>query len=791
MNKVSNILTKKSNTENYIPIKTFKEILIQGEKFPYKNVFSLQPLVNDWEARGGEGEQGFTELNDLRKMAEAVNGFSFEHITEESLPELQKLGSCVFPYFFFKNQKGFVGVPFKQQFIYKTPALHDMMSSDLEIKIPDFSPQNISYRKTVEAGIIILNTFYGQELEMPFREIIHLRDKKTGLETHYKFNIMVDYLEPKAVKPLKKLSQRQIQNLLNNMGDRELWLKMFPPENFIFEGFIVGTVSDVTELEILSQLKARLLSEDGFVDVQTQHERLIHLEQQVRSYLKMSHINIGCMQTAFGGWLERAAWSICRYLNQVMELEDVSNSHSTYGEVFRTETPTIIGDLKEIEEPSKLEQELIKLGFRSLLLVPIFNSSNEMIGTLEMTAKTPMQFSNFSLIRMKEVVELFSSAIERSLLELNNRVDLVIKQQFTSIHPSVEWKFGEVASKFMLQRQFDAPNAMLEPIVFKNVFPIYGQADIVSSSRIRNKSIETDLIDNLERLKEVLEACMEAINFHLLDIYLVKVDANLERLRSGAFVSNDESQIVELLTREIHPLLKQLDERFPELPRPAIKAYFDYLDADLEIVYRQRKDYEESVTILNNAMSAYLEKEDQRMQNILPHFFEKYKTDGVEYNIYLGQEILEKGTFSDFFLKDFRLWQLIHMCELTRLVAKTSKELPMPLTTAQLIFVYNNALSIRFRMEEKQFDVDGAYNVRYEILKKRIDKAVIKGTNERLTQKGKIAIVWLQEKDRIEYLEFLHHLLHKGYITEDIEQLELEKLQGAEGLKALRVTVKV
>jgi hypothetical protein len=209
----------------------------------------------------------------------------------------------------------------------------------------------------------------------------------------------------------------------------------------------------------------------------------------------------------------------------------------------------------------------------------------------------------------------------------------------------------------------------------------------------------------------------------------------------------------------------------------------------LDVVYEQRKRYEESVSRLNQVVGNFLEKDDERMQKVLPHFFEKYKTDGVEYNIYIGQSLLQEKKFSDFYLRDFRLWQLVNTCEITRLVVEESKELPVPLTTAQLIFVYNSPLSIRFRMDEKQFDVDGTYNVRYEILKKRIDKAVIKGTTERLTQAGKIAIVYLQDKDRQEYLNHLEYLIRKGYITEEIEQLELEKLQGADGLKALRVTV--
>jgi len=66
----------------------------------------------------------------------------------------------------------------------------------------------------------------------------------------------------------------------------------------------------------------------------------------------------------------------------------------------------------------------------------------------------------------------------------------------------------------------------------------------------------------------------------------------------------------------------------------------------------------------------------------------------------------------------------------------------VPLETAHLILVQHAPLAIRFRFDEKRFDVDGAYNVRYEVVKRRIDKAVRRGTGERITQPGKIAIVY-------------------------------------------------
>lgn len=159
--------------------------------------------------------------------------------------------------------------------------------------------------------------------------------------------------------------------------------------------------------------------------------------------------------------------------------------------------------------------------------------------------------------------------------------------------------------------------------------------------------------------------------------------------------------------------------------------------------------------------------------------------------MYIGQSILENEKFDKDDLKNFRLWQLINTCEIVRLVESTKPDLSTQLDTAQLIFVYNHPLSIRFRMDEKRFDVDGAYNVRYEIMKKRIDKAYIKGTKDRLTVAGKIAIVYLSEQDKVEYLEFFEYLNEKGYLKGEIEDLELDKLQGAEGLKALRISVAV
>jgi hypothetical protein len=90
-------------------------------------------------------------------------------------------------------------------------------------------------------------------------------------------------------------------------------------------------------------------------------------------------------------------------------------------------------------------------------------------------------------------------------------------------------------------------------------------------------------------------------------------------------------------------------------------------------------------------------------------------------------------------------------------------------------------------MDEKRFDVDGTYNVRYEIIKKRIDKAHIKGSSDRLTQPGMLAVVYSNRKERNNYLEYFDFLISKSYILTEVEDLELEEMDGAAGLHSLRV----
>lgn len=188
-------------------------------------------------------------------------------------------------------------------------------------------------------------------------------------------------------------------------------------------------------------------------------------------------------------------------------------------------------------------------------------------------------------------------------------------------------------------------------------------------------------------------------------------------------------------------------------------------------------------------MAALLDEKQAVAQQIFPHYYERFKSDGVEHNLYIGASIAPNRAFLPVHFQNLRLWQLQVLCEMEREHHEYKSTLPYCLEVTTLILAYSTTLSIRFRMDEKRFDVDGTYNARFEIVKKRIDKAHIKGTEERITQPGKVVIVYANNNEEKEYRSHIKQLQEKNILDSHIEELEVEELQSISGLKALRVGI--
>ena len=102
---------------------------------------------------------------------------------------------------------------------------------------------------------------------------------------------------------------------------------------------------------------------------------------------------------------------------------------------------------------------------KSLIAVPLRNDSGNIDGIFEIGSPNPGELTFASLMALKEVLPLIIVAVDRIMEEMHNRIRATIKQHYTAIHPTVDWKFTQTAIDYIEKLNTD-PEAELEEIVF-------------------------------------------------------------------------------------------------------------------------------------------------------------------------------------------------------------------------------------------------------------------------------------------------------------------------------------
>lgn len=761
--------------------------------FPFARVLDFSLLIDFWSRQAEDAGSPWravaasilervNEALDLRGPLEDLSGLE----SHEDLIRLMM--SAIYPPALGDEVCAAALVPFQTHAVFMTPAARRIDLVDrLEQHFRErFGDEKTWAGRTMAAYDAILRRFYGIDagFDVPFT--LPVEDAGTGLSRYLATRYDPRFLTIDAVREPPRLASDVLERLIAEPLNPDLWIETLPPGGFRFRGVGLLTATDVTDQVVMSLIRDDLLKKNAM----TTAASVDLLQKRLRTFLRQPDLAVGLIGIEGGEDIQaiECAWAMGRSLL----LSDSSapacphKADSYYASAFRAREPVIVYDLQSCGVCTGFEHHLLQQEIRNLLIHPLFDG-DRLVGLLELGSPTPGALNAINALKVTEVETLFAAALKRSMEEREDQVQAVIKQNYTAIHPVVEWRFRQAARNF-LQGLDEGAAPQSEEIVFSDVFPLYGLADIRGSSTHRNAAIQADLIEQLESAREVVAAAERVRPMPILGEIRFRVERYVETVRAG-LRTEDETAALEYLAREIHPLFDRLQSLSEEVGE-RVEAYRASLDARLGILYRRRRAFEESVSAINDTVAAVIEEEQAVAQDILPHYFEMFKTDGVDYGIYVGGSLLENGSFDPLYLRNLRLWQLIATCRVEHALRELKPRLPMPLDATHLVLVQDFPLSIRFRTDERQFDVDGAYNIRYEIVKKRIDKAQIRGSRERLTQPGTIAICYSQDREAREYLRYIEYLQATGYLEDGVEELELEDLQGIFGLRALRVTIR-
>jgi len=761
------------------------------KQFPFKSTLSLEYLIDFWKEeanhpnslRSGHAKHLLEQLNGAPELTKPISDLS---ILKNHTDLLDQLMTAIYPPSRWETQISTSNAPFQFQSFYSSPLFNKIFGIDNEGKFAnaEFNEREMLANKILSAYLMILEKFYGKEFKIDNHYLIGVRNE--SLKSYFKIEIDPTFVNIKAIGNPPKLGEEEINYILEDVTNLDRWRQTIPSDSFEFEGFVTISAMNVTDQETLSQLKYDLLERTSIISM----DKFLELQQKLRTLLQLPEIKLGL--AAFSG-----EWKMMfNYGNKIgmsfIMSENIKEScknikDSIYADAFKGKNPIIIDDLTKLDNKTIVEEEIIKQGILSIIIAPLYYQE-ELVGILELGSPNRCELNSLVINKLKEVLSLFSIALKRNIEEHQNKIQAVIKEECTAIHPIVEWRFNQAAFNLLHRREND-PSSTMEQISFDNLYPLYGLSDIRDSSLHRNNAIQSDLIGHLDMVRNILTAAHKIKRLPVIDELNYRTEYHINSLSQG-LSSGNEVSITNFLKNEIDSVFEHIKSYDLELEH-RITDYYNLLDGQMKLFYNKRKDYEESVTKINEMIGAYLDNAQVEAQQMFPHYFEKYKTDGVEHNIYLGQSLVNDRKYHPIYLRNLRLWQLIVLCEVALRSERLRPELKMDLETTHLILVQNNQLSIRFRYDEKKFDVDGTYNLRYEIMKKRIDKAIIKKSKERLTMPGKIAIVYSQTSEALEYKRYIEYIKSKKYITGEVEELELENLQGVQGLKALRIKINI
>ncbi len=775
-------------------------VMQDTKEFPFKCVLSMGPLVRYWAGLVASQEPTVSKIaSDVMRRLERAPELA-QPITDSKVIQthesLIKVMMSILWSSGFKNPESSGAVlPFHVQ---------PIMVSDTFFE--SFFDKNGRFSATCQVGeeawlnqrvklaySTILRRLYGIELEMGTRPVVFsTQDKNTNLTRSHSVTMEPSFCDVVNVGGPKVLDEKIKRELLADVNDMEKWRELLPANWFEFHGFAFYRTNDITDQNAFFDIQRTLTERDSVEPA----VMLSKIEAAMRQVLRRPHLGVG-MSTSVGGFLSRArvtggpdrkgneGVSVERYGRDDLQGSLFSTQNDVLERARTQQRGFVTLDLAASADRSKVESDLLNQGARSIAVFPLF-FDDQHIGFFDVTSPKKDDLNEGVIEKLADLMPLLCLAGKRRIDDVKQAVQSIISEQCTAIHPTVEWRFHEEA-QMASERAEGNKSLEMKNIFFQDVYPLYALSTIRNSAALRSKAVQDDLRTQIGLALEVLQMAYENRPMPFLRelcFRLEKLDARIsEQLTAG-----DELTASKFLASEVEPVFNHVRGWNLTLIQK-INTYWKQLDDKSRTVYLRRREFDASVIEVTSTLSNYLKSQQNNAQKIFPHYFEKHCNEAVEHTIFIGQSLVKGREFNEIYLKNLRLWQLMVMCGCAAESARMKPNLKVPFDLTNVIVVQDTPVNVTFDFDDKLFHVEGGADGRGEMLKRRVDRAVVKGTQERLNQPGKLSVVFTQERERVEYMEYFTFLAAQECLLEDVEEYLIDEVQGAQGLRALRVSI--
>ena len=718
--------------------------------------------------------EDFSLLNDFAELTELIK---LNHVQQDNQEEEPMFA---------------MGTPFPMNLFSYSESFRTLMLGEDNLPRPCLSCEFATDDQQRKLYWLILEKCYGVKLDASLLPdtFLHLRDDISVRRQYYRFSVNHHFVSLKYINgSLPGLQQEWIDFASGLIRSFDDLMTPLPLTDFIAEGFMIFTIRDETEEMSLQELQRTIADMHTMPETDT----FTNIRRSTLSLLGNDAIELGMLPfiRINDEYRYHAAYSqtsvLFRMLSRELPQEMLSNIfHSllqNYTE-HKAGSWLIYNSLKESEEENEVEQLMARYGFQSLGIFPVWHRE-KLLGILEIASKEEQAIDSRLTRKIEQALPLYREYLTYQLGRLRERMNSHIMRRYTAIQPAVQWKFNEAAWKAFGEKLGNAKSnpGIPENIRFENLHPFYGAVDVRNSSVERLNAVRQDLWLQLEYLEVLLDIAKSTREV----LAMQEKVQRWQQLINLNITLEEEVDLRDFLDESV-TFISDL-RRDGSIPAEDAKDFERKMGDESSDFHSASWGFEQSLKQVNNALKISLEEAETELQEEIPHYFEKFKSDGWEFNLYAGESISPWRAFTPEDADAVCRWQLDTMIDMANASHAVRPGLQYPLNTTQLIFVHSNQVDISYRSDERRFDVEGAYSIRYEVIKKRIDKVRLFGSEERLTQPGTIAIVYVHSRNAVYYRKQLRTLITEGKLLPGIEMLDLEDLQGISGLKALRVRI--
>ncbi|MGZ5191869.1 MAG: hypothetical protein ACXWCZ_12735, partial [Flavisolibacter sp.] len=362
----------------------------------FNSQLSLRPLVAVLKKMVSEGKPGAKKLYqgliaEIESRPELLEPMADTTLISRDTELVETLLSTIFPPSTSSTQGIYaISFPFRSETIYASPGFKELFLKDgsNNITLSD-SKTNIDIGHSSLGLIydIILKKIFNLPVTLSSTSVYPFKDDN-GLTSYYELKLNAQFVDVKTINNFKAPSDF-IPTPPFNIEELK---QIFPLQNFEFEGLVVIEVNDVTQDQVILEIKNELLNINSFSEVTVYDGLQIH----VQSLIGLKNVQIGI--TPFFKMNGYYLHTDSLYKNSLLfksdqsvtEKDRISEECQNFFKL--NHQPLLFETLtEEIIEQNPLLHYYAELGAKSLMLCPLRNDNGRLIGLLEIQDANPQE----------------------------------------------------------------------------------------------------------------------------------------------------------------------------------------------------------------------------------------------------------------------------------------------------------------------------------------------------------------------------------------------------------------